>query len=226
MIIQKDAIFIADAHYNSHRTLLLTLLKKIVSKEIQTTQIIFMGDIFDFLCDQITYFQDINYEVIDLINSISHEIEIIYLEGNHDFSLRSTFPKLNLINRKKQPIYTKLNNKTVAISHGDIYTPKSYDIFTSFFRNSYTLSFLNLIDIANWISRLAEKKLKAKDICKVQKNFKQFVNTRIENYNVDLIIEGHYHQGYQDEKYINLPSLACHEQYMQYDGNEFKFIKV
>jgi len=226
MIIKKGAIFIADSHYNNQRTLLFDLLKKILSKQIQTTQIFFMGDIFDFLCDEADYFQDINYKVIDLINELSRSIEIIYFEGNHDFSLEDTFPKLNLIPRDKQPSYLKLENKKVALSHGDIYTPKSYDIFTSIIRNPYILNFLNLIDFGNFISKNIEKKLKQKSICSKQDNFEEFIKNRIEKYNTDLVIEGHFHQGYICDKYINLPSLACHKEYMLYDGNEFKFIKV
>ena len=40
---------------------------------------------------------------------------------------------------------------------------------------------------------------------------------------VDLIIEGHFHQGYQSERYINLPSLACDNRYMIYQNNQFSF---
>jgi len=226
MIIKNNAIFIADAHYNSKRVELLALLQKIEKNEIEVSQIFFMGDIFDFLSDEVDYFKNINNEVITLINNLSLRIETIYLEGNHDYNLEQTFAKINVIQREKQPIYASLNEKKVALSHGDIYTPQGYDIYCKIIRSSFLLSLLNFININNWLSKIVENKLKEKEICHPMDNFLEFVEKRIELYNSDLVIEGHFHQGYQNDKYINVPSLACSNQYMIFNENQFKFIKV
>jgi UDP-2,3-diacylglucosamine hydrolase len=226
MVIKSGAVFIADAHYNKNREQLIDFLKQIKDGEVRCTQLFLMGDIFDFLCDEVDYFQEINYKLIDLIDSLSHNIETIYFEGNHDYSLEDTFPKVNLISRDKQPIYTNINNKRVALAHGDIYTPKSYNIYCSIIRNPYLLNFLNMIDINNWLSQKIYRSLGKKYLCKKQLNFEQFVKNRIDSYDVDLIIEGHYHQNYLSNEYINLPSFACDNEYMQYIEDEFKFIKV
>jgi len=229
MIIKNNAIFIADAHYNSLRTELHELLKKIEKNEIEVSQIFFMGDIFDFLADEVDYFQNINFHLISIINKLATKIETIYFEGNHDYNLKLTFPKLTVIPREKQPVFANLENhedKRVSLAHGDIYTPKAYDIYCKIIRNSFLLTFLNTININNWLSKIIENKLKAKKICHPMENFLEFVNKRVELYKSDLIIEGHFHQGYQNSKYINVPSLACSSQYMIYSENEFKFIKV
>jgi len=226
MIIKEGAFFIADSHYNNKRKVLFELLHKIDIQKNKETQLFLMGDIFDFLCDEIDYFQDINQGIINLINEMSHHMEIIYFEGNHDFNLEETFPKVNVIRREEQPVYVIQNKKKIALAHGDIFTPKSYNIFTAIFRNSFLLYFLNIIDIHNWLTKFAERKLKSKQICHPQKNFVNFVAHRIENYDVDLVIEGHFHQGYQDDKYINLPSLACDGRYMIYQDKQFNFIRV
>lgn len=226
MVIKDGALFIADAHYNVIREELTDLLHKINNKEIRCTQLFLVGDIFDFLCDEVDYFQDINYKLIDLINTLSHHIETIYFEGNHDYSLEDTFPKVNLIPRKKQPIYTQLKNQKVALSHGDIFTPNGYNIYCAIIRNPYLLNFLNLIDINNWLSKKIEKKLQKKDLCKKQENFKDFIQKRVENYQVDLVIEGHYHQNYLSNTYINIPSFGCDREYIHYFDDEFKIFKV
>jgi len=229
MIIKNNAIFIADAHYNSLRTDLLELLKKIEKNEIEVSQIFFMGDIFDFLANEIDYFQNINFHLISIINKLATKIETIYFEGNHDYNLKSIFPKVIVIPREKQPFYATLENdneKRVAMAHGDIYTPKVYNIYCKIIRNSFLLRFLNLIDINNWLSQIIENKLKRKHICNKMENFLKFVNKRISLYKSDLVIEGHFHQGYKNDKYINLPSLACSSQYMIYTNKQFKFIKV
>ena len=229
MIIKNNAIFIADAHYNSLRTDLLELLKKIEKNEIEVSQIFFMGDIFDFLANEIDYFQNINFHLISIINKLATKIETIYFEGNHDYNLKSIFPKVIVIPREKQPFYATLENdneKRVAMAHGDIYTPKVYNIYCKIIRNSFLLRFLNLININNWLSQIIENNLKRKHICNKMENFLEFFNKRVELYKSDLVIEGHFHQGYKNDKYINLPSLACSNQYMIYTNKQFKFIKV
>jgi len=226
MIIKNGAIFIADAHYNKQREDIINFLEQIKEKKVVTTQLFLMGDIFDFLCDEVDYFQEINYTLIDLINQLSYKIETIYFEGNHDYSLEDTFPKVNLIPREQQPIYTQLNNKKVALAHGDIYTPKSYNIYCSMIRNPYLLNFLNIININNWLSQKIYDTLGKKYLCMKQTNFEQFAKSRIENYNVDLVIEGHYHQNYLSDTYINLPSFACDKEYLIYSNDEFKSFKV
>lgn len=226
MIIQDGAIFIADAHYNKQRTILLDILTKINLNEINTKQLFLMGDMFDFLSGETDYFKNINSEIITLINDLSINMEIIYFEGNHDFNLEQIFPKINILSREEQPLEIIQENKEILLAHGDIFTSISYDIFSLILRNHYFLRFLNFLDKNNWLAKQFEEKLISKNICHEQKNFSQFIENRIELYNTDLIIEGHFHQGYQDDKYINLPSLACDGRYMIYKDKKFTFTQL
>ena len=221
--INENAIFISDSHFNKQRDILHALLLKIQSKELITPQIYLMGDIFDFLAKEITYFINQNKKVINLINKLSNKIEIIYFEGNHDYNLDDIFPNITIIPREKQPLNIRLINKNISLSHGDIFTPKGYDIYCKIIRNHALLTFLNFIDINNWLTKKIEANLAVKNICHKQKNFNKFIEKRVDLYNTDLIIEGHFHQGYIDEKYINLPSLYCTNQYMIYQNNQFTF---
>ena len=92
IILKEGAFVVSDAHYSHLRPQLLDFLKAIHSKNLQPTQLIFMGDMFDTLFGGIPYTQIINKEAITLLNEISLEIELIYLEGNHDFNLKNIFP--------------------------------------------------------------------------------------------------------------------------------------
>jgi UDP-2,3-diacylglucosamine hydrolase len=226
MVIKNGAIFIADAHYNKTREELIDFITQIKEKAVVCTQLFLMGDIFDFLCDEVDYFQEVNYRLIGLIDEISHHVETIYFEGNHDFSLEDTFPKVKVISRNDQPIYTQQNGKKLALAHGDIYTPTAYNIYCTIIRNPYVLNFLNLIDINNWLSKKTDKDLQKKYLCGKQENFEQFIKNRVEKYKVDLVIEGHYHQNFFSDNYINLPSFACDKQYVHYIDDEFKLFKV
>lgn len=227
MIIQNNAIFIADAHYNIQRTQLFTLLMQIKNGEIETSQLFLMGDIFDFLSGEIEYFKFINYKVISLINDLSISHEVIYLEGNHDFNLHKIFPNINVISRDNQPFYVEHDELDIALAHGDIFTPPSYELFTKVLRNHKFLKFIDSIDFGNTLSKFTEKKLMKKKICHKLNNFLGFIHNRIQKYNenshTDLIIEGHFHQGYISNSYINIPSLACDNRYMIYQNNQFSF---
>ncbi|PIF04916.1 MAG: UDP-2,3-diacylglucosamine hydrolase [Arcobacter sp.] len=227
MTIQNGTIFIADSHYNQKRRQLKSLLLKIQNKEIEVTQIIFMGDIFDFLTSHLNYFTLINAEIILLINKLATQFKILYLEGNHDFNLQELFPTIHIIKREEQPYIVKVDNQTIAMAHGDIFTPFSYNLYCKIIRNSTFMKFLNFIDIKFFLSKFTEETLMKKKICHKQKNFLEFTQNRIKKYNslskIDLIIEGHFHQGYLSKNYINLPSLACDNRYMVYQNNQFSF---
>ena len=224
--IKPDSIFVADSHFNEKNRELLILLKKVESKEIITSQLFLMGDIFDFISGESRYFIKQNIEVINLLNKLSNEIEIIYLEGNHDYNLKSVFPKIEVIKRENQPLLAKYEDKTVSLAHGDNFINWKYDLYCKFIRNTIFLRFMNFIDINFFISKKIENALVKKNICHKMKNFEEIVSKRVKNYNTDIVIEGHYHQGnsyFMDEKrYINIPSLCCQKKYVTIKSLEFK----
>jgi len=222
--LKNDAIFIADSHYNKKRVTLLKLLKDIESKKIECNQLFLCGDIFDFLSSQTTYFRNINNSMIELINTISFHIEVIYLEGNHDYNLKPLFPNSLIVPRDSQPLVIQHNEKNIKLSHGDIFTPIGYNIYCSIIRNHFFLKFLDIIDINYWLTYKIEQALMKKSICQDQEKFESFTKKRLKAYNTDdLVIEGHFHQGYKDKHYINIPSLYCSNKYMVYKDKQFKF---
>jgi UDP-2,3-diacylglucosamine hydrolase len=224
--IKQGAIFVADSHFNEKNQEFLTLLEKIEKKEIETTQIFLMGDMIDFISSESRYFVKQNIEIIELLNKLSTKIEIIYLEGNHDYNLKSLFPNINVIKRENQPLFAKLGEKTVSLSHGDNFINWKYDLYCNFIRNTIFLRVMNFIDINFFISKRIEEALVKKSICHKMKNFEETVSKRIKNYDTDLVIEGHYHQGdrymIENKIYINIPSLCCQKQYIKIDNLEFK----
>lgn len=229
--IQNEAIFVADSHYNEKNKEFLLFLKKIESKEILCSQLFLMGDMIDFISGESRYFIKQNYQVIELLNKLSKDIPIVYLEGNHDYNLKSIFPNINVIKRENQPLLAKLeNNQTISLSHGDNFINWKYDLYCKIIRNTFFLQFMNLIDINFFISKKIENTLVNKNICHKMNNFKQIVEKRIKNYNTDIVIEGHYHQGdiynINNKKYINIPSLCCQKEYVKIKDLEFEKVNL
>lgn len=225
--IEQGAIFVADAHFNQKNREFLTFLRKVESKQIRTTQLFLMGDIFDFISGESRYFVKQNIEVINLLNDLSETIEIVYLEGNHDYNLKSIFPNINVIKRENQPLLGKLkSNETVSLAHGDNFINWKYDLYCKFIRNAIFLKIMNFLDIKYFISKKIENALLQKSICHKISNFEHLVRKRINNYDTNIVIEGHYHQGkifsINHKRYVNIPSLCCQKRYIKLNNLEFE----
>jgi UDP-2,3-diacylglucosamine hydrolase len=224
--IKQNSIFVADSHFNEKNRELLTFLEKVESKEIVTSQLFLMGDIFDFISGESRYFVQQNSVVINLLNKLSQKLEIIYLEGNHDYNLKTLFPNINVIKRENQPLLAKFEQKTVSISHGDNFINWKYDLYCKFIRNNIFLRFMNFIDINFFISKKIENALLNKNICHKINNFEHIVEKRLHNYSTNIVIEGHYHQGnryfFDNKEYINIPSLCCQKKYTRIKELEFQ----
>lgn len=229
--IKNNAIFVADSHYNENRDEFLIFLKQLKNLDIKTEQLFLMGDMFDFISSESKYFVKKNRELIDLINEISKDVEIIYLEGNHDYNMQPLFKNVTVYRRENQPVIAQYGNFTVQLSHGDVFVPdKLYDIYCSIIRNPTLLKFLNFIDFGNMISKKIYYTLLKKDICTKIDNFKYIVEKRVKHYNADIIIEGHFHQGNEfiidNKRYKNIPSLTCDKEYIRLVGEAFIGVKL
>jgi len=204
--LKKGAIFIADSHYPNHKAKeFLKLLNAINQGLIKTEQLILMGDIFDLLVGNSPYLQKKFTKEIELIEDIAKRVEVIYLEGNHDFNLSSIFKNIKVVKIELQPLIMSYKSKTYAISHGDKFaTNISYKLYTKLIRNPLLLKIL-----PDYIAKSKLKQMQSKKICKEIKDFKNIVNNITKSYTSDYIIEGHFHQGIKIGNYTSLPSFAC-----------------
>jgi UDP-2,3-diacylglucosamine hydrolase len=218
--LREGAILISDAHYSPSRPELLNFLYAIEAKKLTPPQLIFMGDIFDELFGSIDYTYRRNREMIQLIESLSQQVEILYLEGNHDFNLKKIFKNIQIVPIGKQPFSSSFNDKQVLLAHGDFDAKIGYKIYTALIRNPIVLFFLKYIDIAleHKILKSVEAHLSKKDDCKRLEWFEDFIKRRFDNrHNCDYFIEGHFHQNkrlhLKDFDYINLGAFACNQRY-------------
>jgi len=224
--IKENALFIADAHYPHHDETFLTLLHDIQNKKIKTSQLFLMGDIFDLLFGHNEYIQTFSEEAITLLQEISKTLEIIYLEGNHDFCLKEIFPHIKVYSREEQPIHFQLNKQDVFLSHGDRYeTGFGYNFYSKILRNKITLILLKPFEKQIIDHRI--KKLKVKKICGEFKGYQKRFDVIRGHYPKDsLVIEGHFHQSLVHENYISLPSLACQKSIAIVKNDKIVFLEV
>lgn len=218
--IKEGAFVISDAHHSHKRPQLLNFFKDIQSKKYQPTQLILMGDIFDVLIGGIAKTIEQNKEIVEVLKDISKNIDVIYLEGNHDFNLKSIFKNIKVYRLSQQPLECLANGKTTYLAHGDFSAPVGYRIYTFFIRNRFILLILNTINklFNNLILNKLDNYLDKKDDCKKIENFEQIIKKRIENkFDCEYFIEGHFHQDsllkLKNCNYINLGAFACNQRY-------------
>jgi len=218
--IKEGAFVLSDAHYSPKRPELLNFFKDIQNKKLQPTQLILMGDIFDLLIGGVSKSIKQNQEIVDVLNDISKKIEVVYLEGNHDFNLKNIFPNAKVYSLSQQPLPATVMNKKVLLAHGDFNAGVGYETYTALIRNPVILFMLNIVNkiFNNIILNKLDQHLDKKDDCKKINNFEEIVKTRLENhYKCDYFIEGHFHQNkffnIDNFKYINLAAFACNQRY-------------
>jgi len=224
--IQDKALFIADSHYPHHGSEFLNILQQIDKKTINPTQLFLMGDNFDLLFGYNDYIQTFSKDAIELLQKISLKVDIYYFEGNHDFCLKHIFTNIKVYSREEQPIVFTLNSKKVALSHGDKFvTSLGYDFYSKILRNKFILTLLKPWEITIIDYRM--KKLSQKNICNSFKTLDKRVEKILKYYkDVELVIEGHFHQGKVLGKYISLPSLACQREVGVVENANIVFKKI
>lgn len=236
MVLKDGAILVADAHENFNRRGFWQFLTLIKTHKINTSQLILMGDIFDFLSFHCIFSTRFAKKYIDLINELSKiGIEVIYLEGNHDFVLEGLFcENVLIVPLKNQPFKMKTPyNKDIQLSHGDIFLPFFTKYFLLFLRCKFFLKFTNLLDriFKFKISRSLFYALMKKRLYHKIYNFKSIINKKIHNYKSEIIIEGHYHQGemlnFGNKIYFNLESFASEQSFfiVEYSHEKIKFAR-
>jgi len=218
--IKEGAYIISDAHFSHLRPELLEFIKQIHSNQLQPTQLILMGDIFDALFGSIKYTYKQNQELIELLEKISESIEIIYLEGNHDFNLQAIFKNFKIFPISSQPVECSYKDKKVYLAHGDFDGGFGYLLYTALIRNRVILYLLKIIDnLSNHaILKNVDNHLGKKNDCKEFVGFEELINKRLANkYECDYFVEGHFHQNMSfrvsNFEYFNLAAFACNQRY-------------
>ncbi|MCR8686424.1 UDP-2,3-diacylglucosamine diphosphatase [Campylobacter sp. 1569] len=234
IIIKENAIFIADVHENENRRGFWEFLQALKNKKIQTPQLFLMGDIFDLLIYEVKATHDFAKAYIDLLEELACKIEIIYLEGNHDFNLAKFFKKVKVFSIKQQPLLCEFHDKTlVKLAHGDIFLKPFLQFCLKSLRNHYLLLFLNFLNVTSK-EKITQKILKSqnkKQLIRKIPHFSVLVKERLKHYNIGFIIEGHYHQDvfleYENIKYLNLAAFAYKESFfvVKYEP-EIRFHKI
>ncbi|NDJ28094.1 UDP-2,3-diacylglucosamine hydrolase [Campylobacter sp. MIT 12-8780] len=173
-----------------------------------------MGDIFDLLIGEIKATHNFAKPYIALLEELCETMQIIYIEGNHDFNLKKLFKKVRVFTLQDQPLKAvflkteanenkaileankRLENlktiefdnvKCVYLAHGDIFLPPLLSFALKSLRNKILLYFLNALNIlfCNAIYKKILSNQNKKNLFFAIKDFKNLAQKRVLNYPKD-----------------------------------------
>ncbi len=235
--VLEGAIFIADAHENDERRGFWEFLQALKNKKLKCPQLFLMGDIFDLLIGEISATHSFAKPYIELLEELAKDMEIFYLEGNHDFNLSCFFKKVKVFTLEKQALvlHTSKDEKMkFHLAHGDIFLNPFLEFALKSLRNACLLRFLNILDKLSFsaISKKILKNQKRKKIYSKIENFELLARKRYAKFKADksFVLEGHYHQNFlldeENIKYFNLASFAYEKSFFIVEfGQKIKFLQ-
>jgi UDP-2,3-diacylglucosamine hydrolase len=192
------AIFIADAHLKGlndpNQKYLCTFLENL--KDID--KVFILGDLFEFWTG---YNKTLEYNYSPVLTQFKRlkelSTDIIYVEGNHDFSVGPFFKDILGGAVYPDSADITLNGKRFFIAHGDIVEHSvSYKIWRRFLRSSITSLIIKIIShafiwkIALWLAKTSRKNHRAGDT--LDKRQKNFAKKKIMQ-DFDVVILAHSH---------------------------------
>ena len=227
----------SDLHLtNSESTLYQAFLTALQAPSCPNDVVVFSGDIFDLLLGNSSYFRRRYLEFFEAVDRlVSSGVTVHYIEGNHDFHIRSLFSSgVKFHDEAVELIDTSqsIANK-IYIAHGDLVdlADHKYLRLRRVLRQKWVQYSCSLIPgiilqkIGDLTSRpLEQKALEAPDhwdsenLTRLRLVFRTFAKTKFES-GYQFIVLGHCHDLDSVEPYyFNMGYPPIHGQYLFYDS--------
>ncbi len=151
LIVVSDIHLLAEG--DSRGKILLAALQRIDTSAVR--YLVLLGDIFDFCFGASRYFQHKFAQIGKELTRLSlHGVEVIYLQGNHEFALKNLpWPGVQLSAATSHLI--RLGDTRIALTHGDLLgAPWHYRWYRRFSR-SFVFKSAGLALPQGFLDRLA-----------------------------------------------------------------------
>lgn len=199
-IYMYDSIIISDLHLGSpisQTDVLNKFFNKLESYEIQTKELILNGDVFDSW--DFKRLRKAHWKVLSSIRSLSDQIKITWICGNHD-GPSEIISHLLGVDVKDEYILKSGKNK-ILVLHGDKFDEfiTEHPIITYLADGIYWL--MQKIDPSFWMAKQAKRASKTFLRCadKIKKEAIKYAAKK----GCDLVCTGHSHHAEVSDKYYN-----------------------
>jgi len=231
--------FIADAHLRDlddpNQTDLVEFLSWLSSEQRRPDKLVLLGDLFDFWTGGCSVVFDNYRPVLDALLSLKDRgVKIIYLEGNHDFSMGAFFTKTLNAEVFTNSHEIDIEGKRTFLAHGDICDDSSgYRLWRWLIRSIFFKTLIAILParttwkIAKKLSTGSRRNpLRSREL---ERRLKNFARARIgEGY--DNVILAHTHipaiksevSNKRKGTYANPGSFEGGRNYLLYADGKFK----
>lgn len=212
------------------------LLKFIDHKLTPGDKFFILGDVFDLFIGNKPVFYLRFIELIEKLRSLhTKEIEVHYIEGNHDFQLEGLFEDCKHIKLYEDELHYEWDSRRFYFCHGDKINPYDirYKLFALFTRNLVSQCLIEVLP-GKWIDRLGTKLSQQSRMHsshfndkKVDRLFRNFACEQItRGYN--FVVMGHSHclddmrfrVGHHEGQYVNVGYPRQHRKYLELQQGE------
>jgi UDP-2,3-diacylglucosamine hydrolase len=191
-------IFIADAHLKGIDDPAQERLAGFLDSQADLHTLVILGDIFDVWCgfNKIVY-----YQYLPVLNSLKRlkkiGTRIIYIEGNHDFSMEGFFENELGAEVHAESLEFEADGRHMYLAHGDtVYMSTGYSLWRWFLRSmafrvlTCALSAGLVWKIAAMLSRRSRARLRPSSIIEARQ--REFAKRKVGD-GIDAVVMGHSH---------------------------------
>ncbi|MFQ5428089.1 MAG: UDP-2,3-diacylglucosamine diphosphatase [Thermodesulfobacteriota bacterium] len=191
-------IFLGDAHLKGEGEAAETALIEFLQNLKEVDLLVILGDLFDFWTARNTVVERRYRDVLQALKDVKeHGVKIIYVEGNHDFSMGSFFIDELEASIVEGSMVQEFDGKRFYLTHGDtVGMTKGYRRWRRFLR-SPLFSFLTTVVPSGVVWNIATR-LSGKSRSyntkgqQLDERLQEFAHDRIDG-GVDIVVMGHSH---------------------------------
>ncbi len=224
--------FSENAEDKARRTRVLNFLKSLIGK---TDILILNGDIFDLWFAWNSVIIKSYFPVLKILADIQESgCKLHFISGNHDFWFRDFLKDYLKMEIHKDSLTIKVEDKTLFVSHGDLYTANDmrYKIFRKVIRNKLVMWIFELIhpDLALGLGKNLSRSSRNRTISPELKRAKEaglenFAKLKLRN-SCDFVVFGHSHspisKQFEGGIYINSGDWIVHNTYVEIEDGRIQ----
>ncbi len=202
------AYFFSDIHIMSSEDPNLFAFAEALSSLVgKATHVFLLGDIFDLWVADHEYFAQKFSPVIQSIKKLlESDIEVFYVEGNHDFFLKGYWEKKLGVQVVENELEMDLGNIRLRVEHGDFINPddKAYLRWRKFIRSKFMYFSTHkapsswVENVGEWLSSRSRKRTRSRGhshevSLEIGKKIEKYSIEKSKTSDFDLMVFGHVH---------------------------------
>jgi UDP-2,3-diacylglucosamine hydrolase len=229
-------IVVSDIHIESPADPAYRALIDLMQKRLESdSTFVLAGDIFDFMMGGPQSFAVDYAEFFRTLKELHQKnITVHYIEGNHDFHLKSFVAQLPNVHLHSSEVNIQIGDKKVHVAHGDLVDGQDHGYrFLRFILRSSVVAIAGQIVPEEVVLKIGEKLgvatkgLRKNSDPKVERGRILFRNYAVKKFEegFDAVILGHSHDFDQDDfriqervcQYLNVGFPKAHKQVIQWN---------